>query len=838
MRPPPVTTVLGLALTSAAVLHYEITLTKVFSIVLWYHFGFLAIGAALLGFAAAGVWVARKPLPEDPVAIERVLARRSVIGAVGILLGFLLLTHSQFDTFSMIREKREVFLLVYLAETAMPFFFLGLCVVSVLSAYTASVGKVYASNLIGSAAGCVTAVVALNHLTGQESVVASFALASGGAILISMRAGIVRAAGAVVVLGGLCVLAWTYGGTAFRLLPIKSKMLASVAPERVEVSDWSSLSKVDIMSLDPTHQGLWGLSNTWKRDPAVRAAAKEKRSPIPERKGILIDEWAITSVLDPAGPFTLDNPKLFLLKYLPAGAVHRIRTGGDIVCIGAGGGLDVATALSFGQKHVTAVEINPLIVDAMTGKRYADRDYVGFSGGLYKRPDVTAVAAEGRHYLERAEKKYDIVQLSGVDTHSATEAGSFALAENFLYTVEAFRTYFEHLKPGGILTLTRWMLLKGDKPTSSLRLFALACEALQQHGIDNPAEHIYFFRSSIFTVMLVALEPFSQEDEARLDALLEEQRFQPLFRPREPVVETIAIRDETGKPKVEFPNYYRQYLAAAVAGADAKAAFLRDYPFDVSAPTDDRPFFFEHYRFRDIVRERSFLNPLGGLSSHATLALLLVIAILSGYLFVVHGARKVAGRTPVRIGLVFAAIGVAYFFVEIPLIQHFVLFLGQPSYALTVVILCLLTSSGVGSFVAGRIPERFAGRVLCIAALGAAGTAWIAATFLPTLFDTLLYLSIEWRIAVAVGALAPLGFVMGFPFPTAIRLISGGDTAWAWAMNGYGSVVATVGSMIIGIAMGFSTVMLIAITLYTATGLLGPVLLRRPDGSQTANPDA
>jgi hypothetical protein len=831
-------TLIGLGFVSAALLHLEITLTKIFSVVLWYHFGFLAIGMALLGFAVAGVYLTHRPEKLTATEAPRSLGRFSLYATAGIFFGFLLLTHSQFDTFSIVREKREALFLVYCLEAALPFFLLGLVVAGTLSAYPERVGSLYAANLTGSAIGCLTAVAALNHLTGQQSAMVAAVLAGAGALAYGVPAGRLALARNLVLAALVGLVGLTRADTLFRLLPQPSKIFANVPPVAVEVSDWSSLSKVDIVNVGDTHQGLWGISKAWDRDPWFVERRKAKRSLYPPRKGILIDEWAITSMLNPEGPISPENPKLTFLKYLPAGAVHRIKKNADVVCIGAGGGLDLVTALYYGQKRAVGVEINRLIVEAVRGERYPEKDYAGFSGGLCKDSRVQMEVAEGRHFLERSTDRFDIVQLSGVDTHSATEAGAFSLAENFLYTVEAFKTYLERLKPGGVVTLTRWMLLrKGNVPTSSLRLFVLAWEGLRAAGVEDPAPNIYFFRSGLFTVILLKMEPFSPEEIRTLDGLLEAMLYDPLYRPGHPSTGRIALRDLDTGHEVTIEDVYSRYKEASRKGPAAARAFLASYPFDVSAPTDDRPFFFEHYRFSQLGSEETLFNPLGGLSSHATLALLFLFVVAAGFLFVFLPARALASggvTASVRrqVGLYFGAIGLAYLLVEIPLSQQFILFLGQPVYALTVILFSLLVFSGIGSWFAGRLPRPGPRPVMVATAVVAALTVLYCFGLTPVL-RALLGMPLPLRVAVSVGLLAPLGFLMGFPFPLGIRLLSAGHhgsaVPWAWAMNGYASVLSAVGAVILGITLGFDAALFFAAALYLAAGVLSRMI--QPPGA-------
>ncbi|HKX46036.1 MAG TPA: hypothetical protein VJP77_04990, partial [Planctomycetota bacterium] len=579
----------------------------------------------------------------------------------------------------------------------------------------------------------------------------------------------------------------------------------------VEFTEWTSLSRVDAFTWPGSAPpwGLWGLSPAWS-------------GPKPRQKGITIDTWAMTNVLE----WDRSGPPPEIVEYLPASLVHRIVDAPEVLIVGAGGGMDLLTAERFGASRIVGVEINPSIVRAVR-ERFLD-----FQGGLYdpaRSPHVELHVAEGRHFLERETRRFDVVQLSGVDTASTTQAGAFALSENFLYTVEAFDTYLARTKDDGFVTLTRWVLPDPatGHPRETLRLFALAWGALERardRGEDVPdvAGSVYLIDSQGFSVVVFGRRPFTDEQLATLDATRDALRARSLYHPRDP---SPLPHPTTGEP---LPvNWYE-----AFAAAPDKGRFLADYSYDVAPPRDNRPFFFEVSRFRNLLDRESLLNPLGGLTAHAIVIGLLALLGAAALLFVVLPLVRLRGelrggvgggaRAPVLV--YFGCLGLGFILVEVVLTQQFNLYLGNPLYALAVVLFSVLVFSGVGSALSSRVgePRRALAVVVALAAL----YPWL----LDPVFDATLGLPTGGRIAVSVALLAPLALAMGMPFPLGLSRIAAEDsrlTAWAWGVNGYTSVVGSALTILLSLALGFRAVVWIGALVYLLAFAVAPGLRRR-----------
>ncbi len=851
----------ALFLVSCGLLLFEIALTKIFSIILWYHFGFLVISIALLGFATSGVWLALKPeLVERAPAI---LARLSGWSALSTALVLWLVIHTEVDAQTVIADRDQGGLLFQILALLVPFFFLGATISATLTFHRDRAGVVYSSNLLGSGAGCAAAILVfdlLNNSAPDAVLVGALLMAVAGllyAVGCDWRTYVWPAIATVLL---LAAFAWDGREEQLHLAAPKSKPLFQVeefdknnkprevtladgttavyteyrlegdlvfyrtpydewksvafadlpkgadglVEERdaslIEFTEWTSLSRVDAFTWPAVNKdwGLWGLSSRWD-------------GPFPKQKGITIDSWAMTNVMEWGGGERGEpGEPPEILEYLPASLVHRIKPGAEILCIGAGGGMDLLTAKRFGAKRIVGVEINPGVVRAA-------RSVIDFQGGLYdpeRHPEVTVHVAEGRHYLERDPDVYDVVQLSGVDTASTTQAGAFSLSENFLYTAEAFGTYLDHTRDDGFVTLTRWVLPDSEGfPRNTLRLFVLAWTVLAERGVADPGQHVYLVESNGFSVILYGKTAFTDEQLAILDATCVEKDFRPLYHPRRP---STFLHPVTGQPA---PNHYELF-----AQAEDKDAFLAAYPYDVAPPTDNRPFFFETSRFSHLREKESFFNVLGGITAHGILVILLGLLAVVAWVFVIVPLMRLGGGSAGKLTPVlsyFGALGLGFILVEVVLAQKFILYLGSPLYSLAVVLFSVLIFSGIGSALSSKVGEpRRALAVVVVLAL-------VYPLLCDFLFDATLQLPTPARIAIAVVLLAPLALAMGMPFALGVGRLAKGSSAlvaWAWGINGYTSVIGSVLTVVLSIALGFNAVVWIGALVYAGAWLAAPKL--------------
>jgi predicted membrane-bound spermidine synthase len=571
------------------------------------------------------------------------------------------------------------------------------------------------------------------------------------------------------------------------------------------VESWNAYSRV-IVDGNPNVAGRpygWGLSPTLSPDAKARQ--------------LFLDiDGAASTVLT---RFNGDTSKTQYLKDDVTNIAHTLRGNTDVFVIGAGGGRDVLSALTFDQRSVTAVEINNRILDLVNGT------FGGFTGHLDRNPRVKFVNDEARSWLARSDQRFGIIQISLIDTWAASSAGAFALTENSLYTVEAWQSFLDHLDDRGVLSLSRWY--QPELPLEAYRMVSLANETLRRQGVENPRRHMMMIKTPGsdlgVATMLVSKEPFRAADIARMQRTVADLQFEMVLSP------TQALD----------PNF--EALASARSGADLSSA-VGDVVGDVSAPTDDKPFFFLMLDFNDAFNGRlDNFSAFGNFARPVQVLLALsIIVLIATALLILLPLRFTRQRLPRRgtkpFLLYFAGIGFGFLLVELSQLQRLVVFLGHPTYALSVVLFSLLLSSGIGSF----LTERFvtSGRrwsfLTPLLALLVALVVFGAVT--PAAIREFADATTPVRIAVAVGILIPLGLLMGMPFPIGMREAErhpGAPTALFWGTNGATSVCASVLAVAIGLNFGISRAFVAGFVAYAvAAGALAYLLFRRrqPDG--------
>ncbi|HTX34057.1 MAG TPA: hypothetical protein VME43_03515, partial [Bryobacteraceae bacterium] len=465
---------------------------------------------------------------------------------------------------------------------------------------------------------------------------------------------------------------------------------------------------------------------------------------------------------------------------------------------------------------ITAVEINRIIATTIMREKFRS-----LSHDLYLRPDVHVEVEDGRAFIRRSTEKYQVLQATLVDTWASTAAGAFALSENNLYTTDAFRDYLSHLTDDGLVAMTRWGL---EPPRQSLRLISLAIEALGQLGETDPASHVIVGQEGTAQgwgakdTVLVARKPFTADEVERARALMEEAHIKAIYLPG--VVTHNQFYDLLHSPNPE--------------------EYQRRYPFDISPVTDNRPFFFYTVQPRDLW---NFLTTASHESADyrsnnqavPLLFGLMGVSLLATGLILVAPPLVLRTRLPRQKGvrgflLYFLFVGAGYILIEVGLIQKFVLFLGHPVYALAVVIFSMLVSSGLGSFWSRRLLGKHEGRL--IKALGTVALLAAAlALILSSLLSALVWMPLWSKAALTVVLIAPLGFAMGMPFPTALARLEewhAPSLRWAWSLNAASSVLGSVGALVCAIYLGLVQTLIIGGIFYLAA--LAVVARVRPSG--------
>jgi hypothetical protein len=785
---------LGVGLTSLSALALEIVLTRVFSVTMWYHFAFFAISMALMGSAVAGMALYFFPRLAAP-GVARGAVHTAALGlALAVPLTFVAYLRIPFQV-NLGRTQFEPAQVLWLAliylDLTVPFFLSGLVLALALATWPQHTSRLYWADLTGASLGCLFSIGALQWLGGVGAVLAVGVAAALAALALS-PGGARRLAATAVAAVGLAVL--VAGNARGHWITIAVNKTGGPEPTPV-YERWNVHSRVTVYdvarypffwSVDPRY---WDKTIQEGRflNHALLLIVSVAGTPIQEFRGQL---WEVD-----------------FLRYDLSSFVYSIQPAPYTLVIGPGGGRDVLAALAAGSPDVTAVEVNPAIVEAVRGP------YGDFDGHLYDRPDVHVAVDDARGFIARSPDAFDVIQASLIDTWAAGGSGAFALSENSLYTAEAFRTYFDHLTERGILTISRWYL--SQRPAETLRLMSTGMEGWQRAGVADPRQN----------VAVVARPPKAENSEGMATALFKRTPFTP-----EEVALIQQRADELGFTVLYAPGLaVHEPVGQFIAAAD-RQTFIAGYPLDISPATDDRPFFFNIVRFGDLLDADLNTSGVYRTSMEASLLLAVVMAILAvaGVLFIVvplwaGSRRRGLPRPSARLLAYFALLGLGFILVEVPTIQELAVYLGRPVYSLAVVLFSLLVFSGLGSLWSGRRagpgapprPERvFPWLVLLVAAHAVLG-AWL-------LHRTMVQ-PLNVRLALTVALLAALGFLMGMPFPMGLRWAGTrqpGVVPWLWGINGLMSVLGSVAAIALAIHLGFQAALLAAAVVYAAAGVL------------------
>lgn len=748
---------------AAAVLALQVILPRVFSVVLWYHLGYFIVSLALLG-GALGAWSASRRREREIAADPDVDVAAT---AAAIVVALALVLRLPLDPGAPMHEFGPAALVfVMAAALCTPFFFAGRFVATLLAQSDAKTATLYAASFVGSGIGGLGAFLLLSTC-GAPRALGLVALAP----LACLPARAARGPWSFAL-----VLAAAAALAPDMLFPMESrKHFPRIEPSQVHERVWNALSRVTFYD-NPQRHGLWQLRPDFE-------------GPVPESIGVAIDDWAITSIW--RRPTTSEQQR-FLSAYPPTLAYTTAAPGFDALVIGAGGGLDVLGALAAHAGHVTAVEINPAIVDAVRG-RYAE-----FAGRLYDDPKVEVHCAEGRAFAQADTRLYDRVVLTGVDTFAATEAGAFALSENFLYTREALDLLLARLKPGGIAAFSRWWY---EPERQTVRLVLTAAEALRARGLD-PAACLFVGRAETNSYVLVKNGPLEDGELRELERAANLRGVRGVYAP--------------GRPSDPL---FEQALDPARA-----PALIATYPYRIDPTTDDRPFFFEHTRLSGAFRgEGDWIHDRVGGVEVLLVTLLALLVLATPLCFVAaHGGAN-ARLLP------FFAFGAAYSAVEVVLLARLALPLGSPALAVPVTLSVLLVGSGIGALIATRLPDARAQR----AALIAAGAVVAVGLLAFDLLTEATHGQPTAQRAVAVAAfLAFPAFALGMPMTLALRALAQTRRELvprALALNGAAAALAGPLATAAALQWGFAATLCGAAALY----LVAAALLRRESPTTT-----
>ncbi len=784
---------LEILLVSLAVILLEINYTRVFSFKLYYYFTYLIIGISMLGLGAGGVFVTVSRRL-SAMSAERLIPLLCLFGAIAAPLGYLVVAGVQVntsrldDSFFDLAKLTAVCLAVFL-----PFLFVGTMITTIFGARPDRINRLYFADLMGAAIGCAISVPLLIFITPPGSIVLAGVIMALAGIRLAAQEYRVLLAPLVLVAVGLLGLS----GFSHILpdpVPDENKTMSPQreGENRTVHSEWSPVFRVDLIDASPP--GSVG--------PPARLLLNH-------------DGMLGASLLH----FDGDYGKLtFFDRDTRSSAYSVVNEDPRVLIIGAAGGHEILASLYFGASHIRGVELNP-ITYSLLKEHFAD-----YSGRIAMHEKVDLVNYEGRTFLERDEETYDLIWFVAPDSYSAMNAassGAFVLSESYLYTTEMIQVALEHLSPGGILSVQFGEINFAGKPNRTARYLTTARDALEARGVNDFREHILLSTVPEFFTMatiLIRNEAFTPADVRR-------------FEEHEKTIKDAKVWHAAGQPvAVDSSHPVRKVIdldAAALAG------YLDGHPYQLHPVADNKPFFWHFARFQNSFGEQwggnvYIWDPEDATGERVMVILLLFAAAFAGVFLLLPlvAIREVWREVPhkLRAGTYFASLGLGFMFFEVCLMQQMTLFLGYPTYSLTVTLFSLLVFTGIGSLATERYAANRNRSLLIL--LGVLFVLMLMQQFaLGPMVDAFIGNSLAFRIFAAILFIAPLGLCLGAFMPIGLGAVaelsdySRQYIAWGWAVNGFFSVMSSILATMLSMTFGFQAVLMVGMGIY-AVGVL------------------
>ena len=784
----------GLFCITMATMMLQIIQVRILSVVIWYHLAFFVISAAMYGLTLGAVWVYLKRERFSAATLGYDLTVFSAAFALSIAVSLAVQM-----TLSPIEAPGLTSLVIWLELMiclSVPFVFSGIVVSLALTRSPYPVGRVYGVDLAGAAAGCLGVVAVLNFTDGPTSVIMVAALASIGALLFAgsgvggmpdapARALVFlhrhRRSLLLLLVAGVLINHFLPGN--LRLRPVFVKTVIETRNTAPEFERWNSFSRITVHSRPNRVPHMWGPSPTFDPEPWLI-----------DQRLLSIDGLTDTTAYRLAGDLALAG----FLKYDITNLAYHLPGLKRALIIGGGAGRDMLSARVFDVPDVTGLEINPILVDLQT-REPGFHDFTD----LGRIPGIRLVNDEARSWIARDRSRYDLIQMSLIDTWAATGAGAYTLTENGLYTVEAWRLILQHLTPGGVFTVSRWY--NPGFVMEAGRIVSLAVAALLAEGAENPDQHVFMATTGRVATLIISRQPMSRDAVASLEEAVSNLEFERALSPGREVASNI--------------------LAKILAAPDLKNLEVRTrgLALDLTPPTDDRPFFFNQLPLLDVPKVIGQLvsghGPgvaSGNLFATYTLFMVFLLSLVLVAATIVLPLKRAVhelGSRPAFAGTAyFALIGIGFMAAEIALLQRFSVFLGHPAFALSIVLFSLVLAAGGGSLLSEKYrlksPHRFVFWSVVTGIYMIALPMW-----LPDVTSAFAEAGLGVRALVSIAIVAPVGILTGFGFPTGMRLISALDarpTPWYWGINGATGVLATTLAIATSISFGISATLILA----------------------------
>lgn len=781
----------GTFLIALATLALEIALSRLLSVITWYHLAFFAISTAMLGMTAGATtvylksgWFTREKLSDS---LTKACLGFSIITPCSLMLLCFL---PMYDTTIQSVMSFAVLILPTLI-CLFPFYFSGLAIAAILTKVSLPVGKLYASDLLGASLGCLFVLVGLEVFDAPSLIIVCASIGAVAGLSFAWRncSRKLRRTSTwiAIILLGLGVLnSLTLSG----IRPLFAKG-SYQAVEDYLWDAWNSFSHVVVYKQVETIPHLWGPS------PLVPETI------IPQY--LMVIDGAAGTVL---GRFSsLDDIRY--LRFDVTNIAYYLRPEGGACIIGVGGGRDVQSALLFGHERIIGIDVNPIFI------RLLQEDFKEFAG-LAGRQEVRLIADEARSVLSSMPETFSIIQMSLIDTWAATGAGAFSLSENGLYTTDAWKIVLDRLAEDGIFTVSRWHSPENLGETG--RIISLAVASLLQYGIDDPSQHIALITQYMISTLLMSKQPFTPQEIAELQRVTADLQFHTSIL-----------------PTVTPENSVLQKIVAAKSLEELHTA-IADEVLNYTPPTDENPYFFNMLRMSRLGAELSQIFGLsqgvirGNLVATLTLVVLIISLLVLAFITIVWPLmfRKRVGEITAASSHIlwpgafyFSLIGAGFMFVEIAMIQRLSVFLGHPTYALAILLFTIILSAGLGSFLSEYVPLTRPPWIYFYPVTTAI-VILVERFLLNILAANMVTSPIFDKIIVSIGVIFPLGILLGLFFPTGMRLArSAGseETPWFWGLNGIFGVLCSALAVFFSIYFGIFVNFYIAACCYAGVTL-------------------
>lgn len=801
----------GIFLVSVATLCLEISLIRYFSIAQHYHFAFWVVSIAFLGYGASGSFLT---VFKGVIKLKKdqFLSLSSLLFSISIFFSFLLCNAISFDFIKLSWERNHIFtIFLYYFILSIPFLFAGMTISFAITKCSEHVNKIYFADLLGAGIGTLlTLFVFLPKGDRGAIILISFFPLLSSLLFGKRQPFYFKGVLFLIMAAGMGLLLASPSWLSFRISSFKALPLALHYPQsNLILTKWSAISRIDILD-SPAVRFAPGLSLLYDKN-------------LPPQLGLSIDGGelnAVTSFHDPK------DPALMFLSSLPSSLAYSLVQKPRVLIADPRGGLDVLQAFIKEASQIKVIESQPLIADILR------KELAFFSGNLYLKKNIHVLTSNCRTALKTEKQNYDLIVLSLTDVFGSSATGIYGFGEKYLYTLEAFDDMLNRLTPDGIVSISLYLL---PPPRQEIRMLATWIEALERKE-KNPSTHIMAIRSWGTISYFIKKSPFHEEDIQKLKDHCEKFLFDLVYYPGIKPEETNVYN------KFEEPIYYN--LALQLLSPIQRANFTNNYLFDVKPVSDNRPFF---YNFFKSSKTRATYRAFGHkwlpfLQEKFLVPLLLIQSVILAFILIFLPTIVSKKRNDEKkvffsnVFFYFSLIGMAFIFVEITFIQKFILFLGHPLYSVSVIIFSLLFSSSLGSYFSGKILGKQIKKKLKICLCINTGLISASLFFFPVFNNTFLGFILPVKILLTFLFFFPLGFFMGFPFPSGIRLLSAVEKnmiPWAWAANAFSTVVNSVMALMLAFWGGYNFVLILA-----AAGYLSTVLFLRFNKKQQRMPSS